>query len=70
MKGLRAKQADYVYRKCKNYCIIGTKQVYECEWNNEEKADSKLYSHECSMLNDFKLYNSILSRLKKKSGLF
>ena len=30
--------------------------MYECEWNNEEKADSKLNPDECAMLNDFEIY--------------
>ena len=28
---LTAKQADYVYNKCKNEEIIGSEQVYECK---------------------------------------
>ena len=54
---MTAKQADYLSIKCKNEGIIGIEQVYECEWNNEEKADSKLNPYVCAMLDDFKLSN-------------
>ena len=37
MKGLIAKQAEYVYNKYKNESLIGPKHVYECESNDEQR---------------------------------
>ena len=39
-------QGHYVCIKCKNEGIIGSEQAYECDWNNEEKADSNLNPYE------------------------
>ena len=56
-KGLSAKQAAYVYSKYKNEEAGGDEQVYESKINNKETSDSHLYSYECAMLNNSKLYN-------------
>ena len=57
MKGLTARQAEYVYSKCKNEDIIGIEQIHKCEWNSPEKNYSRLSPCKCAMLNDFELYN-------------
>ena len=55
MKVLTPKQADYVYGQCKNEGIIGTEKMYKCDWNNKEKANSKLNPYGYAMLYDFDL---------------
>ena len=54
---MTAKQADCAFSKYKNEEIVGTELVYECDGNNAEKTDSKLYPYEGAMLNDFELCN-------------
>ena len=54
---MSAKEAGYVYSKCKKEDVIGTEQVYECWSSNEEKSDSDLNPYEYAMLNYFDLYN-------------
>ena len=38
-KGLTAKQAEYVYSKCKNEIVIGSEQVYECEDDDKPQVN-------------------------------
>ena len=56
-KGLTAKQAEYVYSKCKNDEVIGSKQVFEYENDDVPNIDFQLNPYECAIPNDFELCN-------------
>ena len=36
VEGLAAREAQYVYNKCKNGCLFNTEQVYDCECNDKQ----------------------------------
>ena len=57
-KGLTAKQAKYVYSKCKNEEVIGSEQMYEHEYDDKLQIDLLLNPFEWAMLNDFELYHA------------
>ena len=52
---MTVKQADCVYSKYKNEEIVGTHQVFECEWNNDRKDGFMFNHYEYAILHEIEL---------------
>ena len=54
---MTAKQAEYIYSKCKYGGIIGTEQAYKHKWNNKERNRFYIKSLLMYYTNVFELYS-------------